>query len=170
MLNIRRRLLTPKMTRKVPSQWGRKKERKKKRIKKGTSNPGGKLKVRRGSCNQNIPSCGEISGDRKGPSEDQRRTWWTTCGRQDKVRTVHTVCTAALPSLSHVSPVERRLGAGKWGLEHGPRKGTAAGCEGSLKGQELRSSTTGKVCRRRPGHHRSKAPLLSGEQQAGLAL
>ena len=102
MLNIRRRLLTPKITRKIPSQWGRKKERKKKRIKKGTSNPGGKLKVRRGSCNQKIPSCGEISGDRKGTSEDQSRTQWTICGRQDKVRTVHTVCTAALPSLSHV--------------------------------------------------------------------
>ena len=34
----------------------------------------------------------------------------------------------------------------------------------------IRSSTTGKVCRRKPGHHRSKAPQLSGEQQAGLSF
>ena len=41
MLNIRRRLLTPKMTRKVPSQWGRKKERKKKKNQKRNQQPWG---------------------------------------------------------------------------------------------------------------------------------
>ena len=49
LLNISRRIQTPKRTGKIPSQPGRTKERKKKRgIKKGTSNPGRKLKVRRG--------------------------------------------------------------------------------------------------------------------------
>ena len=69
------------------------------------------------------------------------------------------------PSLSLVSPVVK----GGWVLERG---GWGVGLGGDhLKrqpeGTGVRSSTTRKICRKSPGHHRSKVSLLSGTQGVG---
>ena len=48
---------------------------------------------------------------------------------QSKTYTDGTCCNPACPSLSHVSAgAEGGMGAGTWGLESGPRTGTAVGC------------------------------------------
>ena len=54
------------------------------------------------------------------------------CGRQDKVRTANIWSTPQLCTFqpeSWVACCEGGLGAGKWGLEHGPREDTAVSCE-----------------------------------------
>ena len=74
-------------------------------------------------------------------------------------------------SLSHVS-----LGAERgWVLESrvwraDPGRGQLLAVKRQPEGTGLRSSTTGKVCGRSPGHHRSKVPLLSGAQGVGPTL
>ena len=118
------------------------------------------------------PHGGEISWDRKGPSGDQRRMQLMVCGKQDKVRTVHGLCHhPADPRLSRVSPVAE----GSWVLESGvwsmdPGRGHLLAVKRQPEGTGVRSSTTGKVCRKSPGHHRSKASFLSGAQGVGPPL
>ena len=74
-----------------------KEEKKKRGIKKETSNTGGKLKVRRGPhIKKDSLTEGKSAGTEKGTLEDQRRTQQTVCGRQGKVRTAHMINTAAL--------------------------------------------------------------------------
>ena len=53
------------------------------------------------------------------------------CGRQDRVRTVHMACAAALHTPACVMSLLVQRGTECWkvGLERGPREGTAAGCE-----------------------------------------
>ena len=77
----------------------------------------------------------------------------------------------AHPSLSRVSPVVE----GGWVLESGvqsadPGRGQLLAVKRQPEGAGVRSSTTGKVCRRSPGKHRNKVSLLSGTQGAGPPL
>ena len=74
-------------------------------------------------------------------------------------------CIHVHPSLSCVSPGAE----GGWVLESGvcrvhPGRGQLLSVKRQSEGTGVRSSTTRKICRRSLGHHRSKAPLLSGMQ------
>ena len=109
-----------------------KKEKKKRGIKTGTSNPGRKLKVKKGPHTQKSSlMVGKSAGIERDLQGDQRRTQWMTFGRQDKVWTVCMLCAAALriPAWVVSLLLWSSWGAGKWGLECGPREGTAFGCE-----------------------------------------
>ena len=68
-------------------------------------------------------------------------------------------------SLSCELPVAK----GGWVLESGvwrtdPGRGQLLAVKRQPEGTGVKSSTTGKVCGKNPGHHRSKASLLSGVQ------
>ena len=54
---------------------------------------------------------------------------------------------------------------GVWSAD--PGRGQLLAVKRQPEGTGIRSSTTGKVCRKSPGHNRSKASLLSGVQGAG---
>ena len=111
--------------------WTPKKKKKKKRNQKRDQQPWWEAEgERRSPHSEKLPHGGRISCDRKARFGDQRRMQQTVCGRQDKVRTACRVYTTALhiPE-SRVTCCKRGLGAGKWGLQCGPREGTAVGCE-----------------------------------------
>ena len=60
------------------------------------------------------------------------------------------------------------LESGVWSMD--PRRGQLLAVRRQPEGTGVRSSTTRKVCGKRPGHHRSKALLFSGAQGVGLPL
>ena len=90
LLKINGKPQTPKGTRKIPTQSGRMKERKKKEKTGRDQHLWKGAEGERFSYSEKSICCGKISKGRKGPSEDQRGTQQPMCERQENVRTVHT--------------------------------------------------------------------------------
>ena len=97
---------------------------KKKRIIKGTSNPGGKLKARRGSCNQKIPSWwGNLRGQKGtfGGSKNTVDHLWKAGQSKNCAHGLY--CSLASPAWVTCLLSRGGLGAGKWGLDMDPGRG-----------------------------------------------
>ena len=85
LLNINGRLRIPNRTRKILFLGRKQTDRQKGRIKKETSTPGGKLKVRSGSCTKkNHLMVGEVSWDKTATLGDHGGAQRTDSGRDHK--------------------------------------------------------------------------------------
>ena len=126
---------------------------------------GGSWKKKKGSRTLGSPiTGGEISRDRKGASEAQRRVQQPVCGRQTTERPTQIVCATTLrPPVWDVHPLVP-VGAGCWN----------SGCRGqtrgedwcwlsgeSLRGWSVAQPQTGVVEEEAWARHRSIAPLIS---------
>ena len=176
LLNISGRLQTPKRTRKIPSQLGRMKERRKKgkRNQKRDQQPWREAESEgRSPHSEKLPHGWEISWDRKGPfgesKENAAEGLWKAGQSKNCTHGLH--CNSVHSSLSRESPAGEGvwvLGSGVWIVDRGREQLLAV--KRQCEGTGVRSSTTRKVCGKRPGHHRSKALLFSGAQGVGLPL
>ena len=166
--------MTTERTRKIPSQRGRTKETRRKRVRRGSgagpatlegSSPDGRephsLMGREGSTSQRQAGQSETSADGPDPSP-------------------------APPSLRGCPPLHTRVGPQMWGLESRPRQRTAVGCEETPEGtggrEELckRDACGGSLThhsaeqrrRVRPegkNHHRSPSPPTPAPPGQALA-
>ena len=87
-------------------------------------NPGRELKKRKGSCTLRSPLASrEISQDRKGASEAQRRVQKPVCGRQNRERPAQTVMPPpCVPQLKmYICWYRQELGVEIQGLKDRPR-------------------------------------------------
>ena len=137
------------------------------------SNAGGKLKVKGGPCTQkNSLTVGNTAGTEKdfwGSKENAANGLWKTGQSKNCTHGVH--CSSVHSSLgreSHVLKGDWMLESGVWSMN--PGRGQLLTVKRQPEGTGVRSSTTGKVCRKGPAHHRSKASLLSGVQGAESPL
>ena len=99
--------------------------------------PDRRLKNRKDSHTKGSPLMGgEISWDRKGASESQRRAQEPACGRwaeQTKTWTYGLCHCPELFSLRHMSMVQTRAGCWTWCLEDRPRERISIGCTETAK-------------------------------------
>ena len=98
----------------------------------------------------------------KGRLRDQRRMQQAVY----KVRTAGTAHATALYTLAQscIFCCSQGQGAGKWGLESGPKEGKLV-VKRDPEGTGVTSSTTRKVFRRNTGCYRIKVPSMSGTRR-----
>lgn len=131
---------------------------------------GAEVKERKGSHTQRRPLTEE-------ESTEKERDFGGECSNQSvEGRIEYDLCTRSVllscapqPEL-WVSWYREGLGVEKWTLETELREGTSVALRRHSKRKGVGSSTTGKFCRREPGHHRRKMPFFSDTQGEGPPL